>query len=120
MARQDFIDQLKALGYLPEDLGANRVWFPYMIPVGKFFEQEIKLGVVVGEDFPATPPGGIHLSPHLLPINASGIHPDGAIHDNREFGSGWQYWSRPFPDWNNTNRTVRTYMAHVRHLFETQ
>ena len=48
MARQDFIDQLKALGFAPEDLGANRVSFPYTIPVGKFIGQQIKLGFVVG------------------------------------------------------------------------
>jgi hypothetical protein len=120
MARQDFIDQLKALGYSPEDLGNNRVCFPYTIPVGKFIGQQIKLGFVVGEDFPANPPGGLHVSPHLLPINGSGTHPSGGIHDNQEFGAGWQYWSRPFPAWANTDRTVRTYMAHIRHLFETQ
>lgn len=121
MARQDFIDQLKALGYVPEDRGENRVCFPYTIPVGKFLDTKIMLGFVVGEDFPATPPGGLHVSPHLLPFNtSSNVHPMGGIHNNSPFGADWQYWSRPFPGWANTDRTVRTYMAHIRHLFETQ
>lgn len=120
MARQDFIDQLKALGFAPEELGSNRVCFYYTIPVGKFIGQQVKLGFVVGEDFPANPPGGLHVCPHLLPINGGGPHTSGGVHDNREFGIGWQYWSRPFPKWGNTDRTVRTYMAHIRHLFETQ
>lgn len=120
MARQDFIDQLKTLGFAPEDLGANRVCFPYSIPVGKFIDQQIRLGFVVNEDFPANPPGGLHVSPHLLPINPSGTHPAGGVHDNREFGAGWQYWSRPFQEWANTDRSVRVYMAHIRNLFATQ
>lgn len=120
MARQDFIEQLKTLGYVPQDLGNNRIWFSYTIPVGKFIGQQIQLGFVVGDDFPANPPGGPHISPHLLPINAGGTHPSGGIHDNREFGGSWQYWSRPFPSWANTDRSVRIYMAHIRHLFETQ
>ncbi|MBZ0317912.1 MAG: hypothetical protein K8L91_15935 [Anaerolineae bacterium] len=121
MSRQDFIDQLKTLGYNPEDQGNNRICFEYTIPVGKFIGQTIRLGFVVGDDFPANPPSGPHISPHLLPINtSSNVHPAGGVHDNREFGAGWQYWSRPFNEWAKFDRSVSTYMAHIRHLFETQ
>lgn len=41
MARQDFIDQLRALGYTVEDRGENRLAFQYTIPVGKFATKEI-------------------------------------------------------------------------------
>ena len=121
MARQDFVDQLKALGFSPEEMGENRICFEYVIPVGKFAGQSVKLGLEVNGDFPANPPGGLHVSPHLLPMNtSSNVHPAGGIHPSKRFGPEWQYWSRPCPDWSKTDRTVRAYMAHIRHLFETQ
>lgn len=121
MARKDFIEQLQALGYAVEDKGENQLAFPYTVPVGKFANQEIQIGFVVGDDFPFTPPSGPHISPRLLPINPAGAvpHPAGGVHES-PFGPEWQYWSRPFPNWQTTDRTVRTYMAHIRHLFDTQ
>lgn len=120
MARQDFIDQLRALGYAAEERGENRIAFPYTIPLGKFADQEISLGFQVGDDFPLNPPSGPHVSPRLLPLNtATNVHPAGGVHES-PFGPEWEYWSRPFPDWNRTDRTVRTYLAHIRHLFDTQ
>ena len=118
MARQDFIDQLRNLGYEVTDLGDNRLWVPFAIPSGRLAGQEIKLGFVVGEDFPATPPSGPHVSPQLFPLQAGGTHPTGGIHTS-PFGGDWQYWSRPFPNWGGSDHTVRAYMAHVRHLFDT-
>jgi hypothetical protein len=121
MVRQNFVDQLKTLGYEPQELGNNRLCFQYIVPVGKLIGRNIRIGLEVGDDFPATPPGGLHVSPHLLPLNTTSgvLHPAGGIH-NSPFGSDWQYWSRPCPDWAKTDRTVRAYMAFVRHLFETQ
>ena len=119
MPRQDFIDQLRLEGYEPQELGENRVAFPYRIPLGKFAGQEIRLGFAVNDDFPANPPSGPHVSPRLLPLNSTNVHPAGGIHDS-PFGGEWEYWSRPFPGWNETDRSVRAYMAHIRHLFHTQ
>ncbi len=59
MARKDFIDQLRALGYDPQEFGDNKVAFLYTIPVGKFGGKEIMLGFVVGEDFNLNPPGDL-------------------------------------------------------------
>lgn len=120
MARQDFIDQLQKLSYTVEDLGENRLAFLYTIPVGKFLGQQIKLGFVVGDDFPMNPPSGPHLTPRLLPINTgSNVHPAGGVHPS-PFGEHWEYWSRPFTGWANTDHSVRTYLAHIKRLFETQ
>ena len=119
MARQDFIDGLKAIGYQPELRDGGLVAFRYIIPVGKFAEKEISLGFAVNDDFPLNPPGGLHVSPCLLPHKTQGgSHPTCGIH-NSPFGSSWQYWSRPFPEWAKTKRDIRAYMAHVRHLFDT-
>lgn len=119
MPRQNFIDELRALGFDPIDHGDGRISFPFVIPTGKFAGTEIQLGFKVGEDFSVTPPGGPHMKPGLLPLASGGTHPSGGIHPS-EFGPDWQYWSRPFPRWNETNRTVKAYMAHIRHLFDTQ
>lgn len=108
------------MGFEVEDLGGNKLAFRYTIPVGSRANQEIRLGFIVQDDFPANPPSGAHVSPRLLPLNpAQGPHPNGGIHESREFGADWEYWSRPFPDWGLTDHTVRTYMAHIRHLFDT-
>ena len=121
MTRSDFITQLQTLGYGVEERGGNRLAFRYTIPLGTYAGQEVLLGFEVGEDFPATPPGGPHVSPRLLPLNnAPGAqHPTGAIHES-PFGVDWEYWSRPFPGWPNTDRTVNAYMRHIRHLLDSQ
>ena len=120
MAKQDFINQLIELGYEARDMGDNKIVFKYMIPIGKLVGQEITIGFLVKDDFPANPPSGPHVSPRILPINTnSGSHPNYGIHESKQFGSDWEYWSRPFPEWGKTDHTVRTYLAHIRHLFET-
>lgn len=119
MARQDFINQLREIGHQVEELGDNRLGFTYVIPVGKRANEEIKLGFQVADDFPATPPSGPHVFPRLLPLdNTKDPHPKGGVHES-PFGSDWEYWSRPFTQWNTTDHTVRTYMSFIRYLFET-
>jgi hypothetical protein len=120
MAKQDFIDQLRSSGYDVEILENNKVAFKYVIPVGRLASQQIRLGFLVQNDFPANPPSGPHVSPRLLPLNPQGgSHPNCGVHESGEFGSDWEYWSRPFTDWGKTDHSVRTYMAFVRHLFDT-
>ena len=122
MGRTEFISQLRALGYAPEDQGDGKVLVPYMVETGKFSGERVKLGFVVGEDFNLTPPSCIHVSPRLLPLHPSNDipHPAGGVHDNKTFGDDWQYWSRPLQHWQQTDRTARAVMAHVRRLFDTQ
>ena len=123
MSRTDFVAQLKELGYNPTE-STNRVTFPYRVSTGKFAGNEITLGFIVEDSFPLTPPSGPHVSPRLLPITGGGgQHPLGGVHESQQFGSEWEYWSRPYPQnpgWANTDRKVRTYMAHITNLFATQ
>lgn len=120
MPRVDFVEQLQKLGH-EVSVDGDKVSFAYKIPVGKFADTEIRLGLQVGDDFPLHSPSGPHLSTHLLPIHPSNDlpHPAGGVHNSQAW-SGWQYWSRPFENWNQTDKTVATYMAHIRRLFETQ
>jgi len=121
MARQDFVDELQKLGYELK-VDGDKVSFPFKVPVGKFVDREIMLGFQVADDFPLNPPGGPHISPPLLPDHPSNDlpHPIGGVHVSTVF-PGWQYWSRPFSNWNqHGEKTARTYLAHIRMLFETQ
>lgn len=119
MARTEFVAQLVALGHKVEDLGEGKITLEYVIPTGKLLGQRIKLGFIVSDAFPGSPPTGPHVSPHIHPIQGGGSHPTGGIHAS-PIGADWQYWSRPFNEWAKTDRSVRAYMAHIRHLFDTQ
>jgi hypothetical protein len=119
-----FAAGLKALGYAPEivDHGSGRLQFVYAVDTGKHAGQTVTLGFTVPADFPLTPPSGPHVSPKIHGGVSQGTeHPNGAIHVNREFGAAFEYWSRPFPDWQaETAKTVQTYIAFIRQLWATQ
>ena len=122
MARSDFIQQLTDLGYQIQllDPAKGRLSFPYEIPVGRLIGTRIRLGFVIADDFPLNPPSGPHISPRILPLNPQyNTHPNGGVHESPDFGDDWEYWSRPFEGWAKTDRSVRTYMAHIRHLLDT-
>lgn len=112
--------QLQALGYIVQEPASGFVSFQYKIPVGRFREQIVDLAFQIDGAFPMNPvAGGPHFKPHLLPITGGGgSHPFGAVH-NSPLGGQWQYWSRPFREWNQSDKTVKTYMAHIRHLLDT-
>jgi|SRR5712692_9781032 len=122
MARADFIEELRAMGYNPEDCGDGKVAVPYTVETGRFAGQQIRLGFVVADDYNLNPPSCVHVSPHLLPLHAGGDlpHPAGGVHPNQSFDADWQYWSRPIQHWQRTERKARVVMAHVRRLFDTQ
>lgn len=121
MAATDFVNQLRELGYEVAELPPSLVHFPYTIPVGSRAGEVVDLAFSVPGDFPLQPPSGPCVSPQLLPLHPDQSigHPVGGVHSAPHLGAGWQYWSRPFPAWPQTDRTVRAYMAHIRHLFAT-
>ena len=104
----DFANQLSARG-LDVTVVGDFITFPFTVPVGGLTGQEIRLGIQVPGDFPASPPPGPHVSPRRG-------HPGGAVLDS-PLGAEWEYWSRPFQDWPATSRTAEEYLAHVRTLF---
>ena len=122
MARAEFIKQLRAMGYAPEDRGGGKIAVPYIVETGRFAGREIKIGFVVADDYNLNPPSCVHVSPPLLPLHPGNDipHPAGGVHQNQSFDSEWQYWSRPIRHWQQTQRTARDVMAHVRRLFDTQ
>jgi hypothetical protein len=116
-----FTSGLEALGYHPEILNPaqRRIALDYTVETGKHAGKTFKIGLDVPSDFPLTPPSGPHVHAVLHPIGVSGSHPTANISDS-PFGSGWQYWSRPFAGWTTSKKTVATYMAHIWRLWDSQ
>jgi hypothetical protein len=122
VSTEAFIAQLKAQGFQVESKGDGRIMFSYKIPVGKLLGQEVQLGFKVPPDFPMTPPSGPHVSPRLHPLHPGNDIPApfGGVHESPDFGPDWQYWSRPFREWQSGKYSAREYMAFIRKLFADQ
>jgi hypothetical protein len=123
-----FIEGLRDLGYSPAALPErpDHIVLDYEVMSGRFSGRKVRHGFIVSADFPMTAPSGPHVSPHIHPINTSGGHPTGAIHHDQaqpfEAGAGgaWQYWSRTFPNWGQSKKTVAAYMSHIYRLWDSQ
>jgi hypothetical protein len=123
-----FIDGLQSLGFQPVKLTdrSDCVIFDYCVESGKFAGKTVRLGLIVPQDFPNTPPTGPHVSPNIHAPCQNGAHPTGGIHQQNsepfQTGAGgqWQYWSRPFPGWAEERKTVVVYMSHIWRLWDTQ
>ena len=123
-----FSEGLRGLGYEPQVLAnfPNHIFFNFLVGIGRFAGQTVRLGFVVPADFPNIAPSGPHVSPHIQPIHTSNDkpHPAGGVHPSGDFqqgaGGDWQYWSRPHPDWGRSKKTVAAYMAHILGLWATQ
>jgi hypothetical protein len=121
----DFIQELRDLGYQVDDSPNPQlqdnivVRFPFRIPLGTKAADEITLAFIVPADYPMTCPSGPYLSPQVLPINTSTNEPPyGGVSDaSGVFGDNWQYWSRPYNGWAQSDRNARAYMRHIKHLF---
>jgi hypothetical protein len=114
---------LATLGYAASEIGDGNLAFEYVVEVGRFKGQVVMLGFKVPPDFPLTPPSGPHVKPHIHAMQGGGVHPTGGVHPSSGhsgLSDDFQYWSRPFPGWNETRKTVSDYLAFVRHLWATQ
>lgn len=120
MAAEDFVQGLISLGYSVTGWDGRVVVFRYPIPVGPRRGEGVDLAFAVPPDFPLQCPTGPHVRPALFPLNGGGEHPSGAIHAARDgVPSEFQYWSRPFPGWAESDRSTRSYLSHIHHLFDT-
>lgn len=123
-----FAAELTALGYKVEALLSkpDHIYFEYIVPCGKHKGRTLLIGLIVPNDFPATAPGGPHISEAIHPINTDGEHPTGRVHKSQAepyqtaLSGDWQYWSRPFLEWGKTKKTVAGYLSHIWRLWESQ
>ena len=111
MARVDFINQLNALGYTTQELSHNVIAVDFTVPIGKNKGKKALLGFPVGNDFPMNCPVGLHFKS----VEEGWQEPVQNVSDS-PLGLGWRYWSRKFPEWNKTDKTVKTFMTHVRNI----
>jgi hypothetical protein len=122
---ESFSEQLRGLGYEPEVRHGQFVVFDYAVPVGKHANETVKVAIQVPGDWPMSPPSGPFVSPRLLPISGGTTgrgRPWDAIHTAHDRGLAdpeeiWEYWSRPYNAWPNTDRTVKAYLRHLLTLF---
>jgi hypothetical protein len=124
----DFALELRGIGYevSESDVECGRiVRLPYDVQSGSHAGEEITLGFVVPADYNLTCPSGPFMHPLVVPLNTSSSEPPlGAIHaaDSVQpaagFGADWEYWSRPYPGWAQSDRNARAYMRHIAHLFD--
>jgi hypothetical protein len=114
MPIEDLIRELRARGLAVEDAprrvdGTEYVVIdPYPIEMGPHAGKVVAIALATPLDFPISPPGGIHVKPHLIPV---GTRNTGAS----SLGSEWQYWSRPISDWRR-DRSVARLLSHVNRL----
>lgn len=113
MARIDFINQLKVLGFEPRELSHQIIVIDYEIPVGINRGKKALLGFPVNDSFPMNCPAGLH----FRSLEDEWYTPTQNVH-NSPLGNEWKYWSRRFPDWNRTDRSVKTFMTHVRNILK--
>ena len=127
MAKIDFINQLKALGLNPQVPSADKVYFEWIVPVGRNLSKRVLMGFIINDDFPMSCPTG----PHIKALDDGWIEHPQNIH-NQNFGhnwqeypadqqksfymEGWRYWSRPCPSWNSSDKTVKYYLAHIKNI----
>jgi hypothetical protein len=117
MGNQELLNQLQSKGFKAWMHTDNFVCFKFLVPHGKFKDQEIEIALMAPQ-FPIIPPSGPHIKPHILPISGGGgTHPYGGIHARNQPTSEFQYWSRPFNGWTS-GMDINDYLAFIRTLFD--
>lgn len=125
---QAFLSGLQRMGYQPRALAdkPDHIVFDYEVETGSKAGMQVRVGLIVPSDFPASAPSGPYVSPRVFPINTGGAHPHGRIWADhaRPFadaeGGEWEYWSRPCGDWGTRPKTVAAYMNHLWRLWDSQ
>ncbi len=125
--KADFVNQLRALGFTPQEPVADRVYFEWVVSLGPNMGKKVLVGTMVGDGFPATCPS----PPHFKPLDKDWKEHANAVSDSN-FGQGWQqypadndsilykqgwrYWSRKFDEWASSEKTAKIYLSHLNKL----
>lgn len=97
------VADFRAMGFNvdgPIESGGQRwaIVHGYRVPAGRFGGQVIDVAIPAPIDYPAIPPGGLYVSPFLVPESEMGGL---SVHDRpgetAALPGRWQYWSRPIP-----------------------
>lgn len=112
MSIKDFKSELEALGYNVQEPKPHSVAFEYTVPLGKNKGIKVMMGFEGLKSYPMNCPHGPHFKSKGM---NNWTEPQPNIHDSK-FGSEWRHWSRPFKEWNNGEKTVKRYLAHIRNV----
>lgn len=108
--------QLQELGYTTERPIPTMVAFLFKISHGRFRGKEVYIALDA-QHFPNVAPHGPYFKPQI--IRESGKpHPLGGIHYQNKPSSEWEHWSRPIPNWEQTDKTMKTYLAYIRTILD--
>jgi len=114
MAKADFLNQLQALGYNPQELisgSPGHITFEYEVPrgVGPNEGKRLLIGTVVNEAYPDVPPSAPHYKAKSIPgwVN---VRQDKGFNAQSSFGDDWVYWSRNMDLWSKTDRNAKAYL----------
>lgn len=110
--------QLHELGYTTERPARGMVAFPFTISHGKFRGQQVHIALDA-INFPNVPPHGPYFKPQLI-RECRQPHPLGGIHYQNKPSIEWEHWSRPIPNWDKTDKTMKTYIAYIRTLLDIE
>lgn len=116
------VEELHQRGLTAALVDADLVVIDYEIETGPLAGESIELAFKPPPDYPVSPPSGLIMRPHVMPINPEGgDHPRAGVHlgSHQGLSDDWQYWSRPYADWNTGKRNLDALLGHVRHLFDT-
>ena len=104
-AIQSLLDEFSSLGWVVDGpvLSNNNPWLiisDYEIPGGRYSGRVVKVAFPVPKDWPNTPPGGLFVSPNIVPASDMGsIKVHNRRKESADLPGEWQYWSRPIPGW---------------------
>lgn len=104
----ELIRQLRELGYTVEQSQGIVIIKDFRVRAGRDAGSQVDVGVLAN-DFPFTPPAGIHIHPVLQPPSKGGVH-------GSPLGEGWQYWSRRLPDWQK-DRSAHHIISYINKVF---
>jgi hypothetical protein len=93
-------EHLRKRNYEVEVRGEFVIIMNYVVLVGRFAGQSIRLAFQTPADYEITPPGGFHTSPYLVGPGNNNIHAS-------PLGADFAYWSRPPHDWPQARSTAR-------------
>lgn len=112
MGAAELRDALAAAGFNPvveAEIAGGWVTFDYTVEVGARAGEAVRIGLL-GADWPINAPGAVQVCPRIpAPVDGNMLA--------SPLGPDWVYWSRPYPDWAASSRTIDEYLAHVRLLF---
>jgi hypothetical protein len=100
MGPSTLAEQLRKRDYEVEVQGDFVIIKNYIVQVGRFAGQSIRLAFQTPSDYEITPPGGFHTSPQLVAPGANNIHAS-------PLGGDFAYWSRPVHEWAKARNSAR-------------